>query len=266
MIEPLYFGEPQRSLFGALHRARRSQRRPMLMCTPLLQDGIRSHRVLRVIAEGLAEAGVDTLRFDWYGSGDSAGDSGELSLPGLLLDLREANALLGSVVGGARPRGFALRSSAVPLLLHAAGQTEPAELILWDPCLLGHELVADWRGQHSQQLEKAGRYPGGHAEPSPDDLLGFDVRPGLLASIDSFDGRYFPLPPGSRVLMAVWEFRPEHERFVDSLRGAGTAVEWRTLEIDDRPSFDDPNRFESQALPRRSAAQLVRWLTDGDWS
>ena len=264
MTDAFYFGELQRPLFGVLHRAATPSQGSLLMCAPLLQDGIRSHRMLRAIAEGLAEAGAHALRFDWYGAGDSGGDTAEQSVPGLLLDLGEAAALLDTLSNIGRSSWLALRSAAIPLLMHASGRSEPVDLILWDPCLNGQRLIDDWREQHRKQMTEAGRYPGGHADPQADELLGFEVDSEMLAALAAFEGGAVTLPAGSRVLLAVWEVRPDQNRFVEALRRAGIFVECRTFDFDDRPSFTDPDRFETQAYPRRSAGQMVQWLTNGD--
>ncbi|QOY61992.1 hypothetical protein INQ40_08490 [Lysobacter sp. H21R4] len=264
MMDAFYFGETRRPLFGVLHRPARPIRSPLLMCPPLLQDGIRSHRVLRAIAEGLAGAGAHVMRFDWYGTGDSGGATGELTLAGLLLDLGEALAMLRPLAGRAGCRWLALRSGAIPLLAHASTQFEPVDLVLWDPTLSGEQLVGEWSKQHRKQLLEAGRYPTGHGIAQPDELLGFAVDPGLLSAIATFDAGQVTLPAGSRVTMAAWKPGPAHEGFVERLRSTGVAVECRTFEVDDRPCFEDPHRFETQAYPRRSAAQLVSWLTGGD--
>ena len=89
MTLPLFFGRPERRLYGMHHRARKV-RGHMLICAPLLQEGMRCHRSLWALAEALADAGVSSLRFDWFGSGDSAGDSAGLTLQGMLEDLAAA--------------------------------------------------------------------------------------------------------------------------------------------------------------------------------
>ena len=45
-----------------------------MICPPIGFEQLHSHRSLRHLADALAAAGIPTLRFDWHGSGDSAGN------------------------------------------------------------------------------------------------------------------------------------------------------------------------------------------------
>ncbi|MEO6169820.1 MAG: hypothetical protein ABIO84_02615 [Lysobacter sp.] len=260
MSGPQFFGEASHALFGIMHPAVTPARGAMLICQPLLQDGLNSHRGMWTVAEGLAKAGTHALRFDWYGSGDSGGDGGQLALPGMQSDLRHADAFLASVSGDLPRRWLALRSASIALLSYASRQREPVDLVLWDPCVSGRDLVSGWRAMHQLQLSKAGRFPHGHALPSADDLLGFQVCPGLLAALTTFDACQLRLPAGSRVLMVTWTCSAAQDRLMEHLRLSGTTVTSLLLAVDDGPDLTDPERFENQSLPRRSITQLLGHL------
>lgn len=264
MTQPFFFGRAQRTLFGMLHAATGPQRGAMLVCAPLLQDGIRSQRALWLLAEALAAAGVDTLRFDWFGSGDSAGEGSDLQFDGLLDDLQVARSRLRAASPATRTRLFALRSAALPLIAQAAAGTEPVDLVLWDPLLAGRDVVTDWQQQHRQQLFAAGRYPDGGAAAEEDELLGFDVSTALLEPMSTIDAGDARLPAGSRILLAAWEMTAGLGQFVAAQRAAGTTVEILRFDANDRPSWEDPHLFEHLALPRRSVAQLAQRLTSED--
>ena len=74
---PLYIG-PGNELFGLYHASTTPSTVAILLCPPMGQDMIRSHRVYWQLREALAMKGIASLRFDYYGSGDSAGASREL--------------------------------------------------------------------------------------------------------------------------------------------------------------------------------------------
>ena len=260
MTLPLFFGEPERRLYGMHHRAR-AVRGHMLICAPLLQEGLRCHRALWALAEALAAAGVSTLRFDWYGSGDSAGESAELTLQGMLEDMVAAHAEVSSDdLSHSRCRLFALRGAALPLLAYVRTQAVPARVVLWDPVLVGDELAADWRRQHGWQLSSAGRFLRGAAAAESDELLGFDVNEQLLGRLARLDALHMELPAGSEVLLATWDFLPSHRQFVESQQQMGVRVDVVMLDPEDRIDWQDPHAFELQAYPRRSVARLAAWL------
>ena len=65
-------GQP---LFAWLHRGEqaRSLKHGIILCAPIGYEQVHSHRSLRHLADALAQAGLSVLRFDYHGTGDSAG-------------------------------------------------------------------------------------------------------------------------------------------------------------------------------------------------
>ncbi len=72
---PTYFGRSG-ELFGWYHEPSTAVKRlncAVVICAPLGYEGLCVHRVVRHWANALANAGVATLRFDYHGTGNSAG-------------------------------------------------------------------------------------------------------------------------------------------------------------------------------------------------
>lgn len=263
MSAPFYFGESGRALFGLLHG--RDDETPgsgqgLLLCAPLLQDGIRAHRALWALAQAVGSYGIPTLTFDWYGSGDSDGTDMELTFDGMLGDLQQASAELLNR-GATQLQWLALRSAALPLLAFLARRSTPADVVLWDPQLDGARLVEGWRLQHREQLHDAGRYVNARHESDPGELLGFGVDGTLLETLSALDAAQLKLPRGSRVRMAVWEMDDELDRFAREQRANGVSVEAVLLEEGERPEWNVPSRFGGQVFPRRAVAQLAQRMT-----
>src|SRR3954469_14099070 len=73
-FEPLYFGPPERPLFGWLHRPEhRSHSIGLVVCNPLGYEAVCAHRTIKHFANAAANASIPALRFDYDGTGDSAG-------------------------------------------------------------------------------------------------------------------------------------------------------------------------------------------------
>lgn len=75
--QPLYFGPADRPLFGWLHRPPASLNRGagIVLCSPSGYEAICTHRTYRHFAEAAASRGFTALRFDYDGTGNSAGDT-----------------------------------------------------------------------------------------------------------------------------------------------------------------------------------------------
>ncbi len=258
---PFLFGAAERRLFGLLHvhAGHDAQRKGMVLCAPLLQEGIRAHRALWAVAESVAAGGSSGLCFDWYGTGNSSGEDDGLSLPGMVADLDAARAVL-SAQHGDRLTWLALRSAALPLLAYLSQQVQPVDVVLWDPQLVGAGVVESWGRQHQAQLYESGRYPHARHDPDDNDLLGFRVDAALLAALATLDATAMPLPRGSRVRLMLWQRDDDIERFMRMQRGHGVEVDVFELDASDRPGWEDPKQFGAQAYPRRSVAQLAQHL------
>jgi len=72
---PRYFGPAERPLFGWFHAGTAPGRDVgVVIASPFGYEAICAHRSLRHLADRMARAGYPTLRFDYDGTGDSAGD------------------------------------------------------------------------------------------------------------------------------------------------------------------------------------------------
>ena len=79
MARVRYLAYEGRYLFAWHHGPHPALRRrgAVVLCPPLGSECVVAYRVWRILAERLAGAGFDVLRFDYEGTGDSAGDSEE---------------------------------------------------------------------------------------------------------------------------------------------------------------------------------------------
>lgn len=175
-------------------------------------------------------------------------------------DLGQARAWL----GGQGARVLALRSACLPVLADAIRREVPVDLVLWDPCLSGGQMLARWRSQHHVQLTAAGRYlRAGRAPVDEDELLGFDVATELSAALAALEFRTTALPRGSRVTLVTW---PDAEDGLDDFaaaqRAAGVELERVVLRASDRPDWEDAPRFESQVFPRRGVAAVAALIQE----
>ncbi len=89
-------GEAARELFGIHLEPKPGTTRghAVLLCNAFGQEAIRANRLYRVLGDRLAALGFDVMRFDYYGSGDSAGDDAEFDLNGAVADTVAAGRLL----------------------------------------------------------------------------------------------------------------------------------------------------------------------------
>ncbi|QDE39349.1 alpha/beta fold hydrolase [Luteibacter pinisoli] len=179
---PFFFGADS-GLFGMYHAPASTPRRAVLMCPPLGQELIRTHRLYRQLAQALAAQGIAVLRFDYHGTGDSAGDSAEVDWQRCIGDAVTAAGELRSRAGVDRIVAFGARLGG-SIALGAADRARFAEVIAWDPVIDGDDYVSALDTMQAALREDADRFnqPRTHADVA-EQWLGFDIGDSLRKQI-----------------------------------------------------------------------------------
>lgn len=187
--EPCQFGRDG-TLMGMYHGVAGHAPVGALLCPPLGQALLRTQRIYRQLATVLAARGIGVMRFDYRGTGDSAGDSLTLDWQHCLADIRSAAAELRVRSGCAAVVGFGTRLGG-SLALAAAPAVGFSQLILWDPVLDGARYVAELDAWQEELRTDSLHYS----------------RP---RSTEEAAGQWlgFPVSPHWRAQLAVWRAEP----------------------------------------------------------
>lgn len=146
---PIWFGPTSRPLFGMLHVPDGNLARAgVVLCPPLGREDLFSHSAYRMLAQSLEEQGIAVLRFDYEGTGDSAGsqrDGGRVSAwsksTQTAVDLmRSAGPPMVAAVG--------MRIGATLAAFEATRDPLDA-LVLWDPCRSGRAFLREVHALHA---------------------------------------------------------------------------------------------------------------------
>lgn len=168
--EATWFGPADRPLSGWLHVPDGGRSRGgVVICPPLGMEYVNSHRAIRLVAEELAVRGFVTFRFDYDGTGDSAGSPDDPDrVSALFASIRHAVIEVRSVVGPVPVALVGLRMGATlatawSAAANAAGLPLSA-LVVWDACRSGRAFL---REQRSLGLLVGGRDLGAGAVDAP---------------------------------------------------------------------------------------------------
>lgn len=149
-VRPLYFGpetEDGGALFGIYHPPKGNPRgRAILICPPLGYEGICAYPALRIMAERLAATGFPVLRFDYEGTGDSAGLDGDPGrVKAWVASVGHAITELRALSGASEVCIFGVRMGATLALKAAAERGDVERLVLWNPCASGRAYARELR-------------------------------------------------------------------------------------------------------------------------
>jgi alpha-beta hydrolase superfamily lysophospholipase len=236
---PFHFGAGS-ELFGLYHPAAAApiSRRAVVLCPPFGQDMIRCHRLYRQLAQALAGAGLPVLRFDYYGSGDSAGASGEFDWDRCIGDTVAAADELRARSGCAEVIAFGARLGA-NIASVSATRARFAGLVLWDPVFDGASYVARLDAMQAALPHDTNRFL--KARPAVDvanQWLGFAVSDSLRRQVLKQH-----LEPSMVPTLLLDSIDPPEPR--DAWSAPGQSVQTRRLPA---TPWEDPERLELAIL------------------
>lgn len=194
---PFNFGPAGRQLFGLYHTPDASQEREfgVLVCNPWGQEYVRAHRAVLQLGTRLARQGFPVLRFDYFATGDSAGEDEEGSLQQWQADVRLAITELKRRARVESVYLAGLRLGATLAALAASGRYDVEGVVLWEPAVLGTEYLQDLTAWH----EEKEFYYLNQAQHLQDrqELLGFALHPEFqneLRQVNLLDLKRKPAP------------------------------------------------------------------------
>ncbi len=181
-MRPFFFGDSARPLLGLHHPPPRGtpRRVGVVLCNPFGQEYLRAHRPLRELASRLAEAGFPTLRFDYHGCGDSAGEAGEARLEDWLAHTAAAVAEVREVTGSPQVALVGLRLGGAIAVLAAQRLGGGEAPVLWDPVIDGAGYLRALRASHEAWMREHAR----GAVARREEVLGFPLSAALTADLE----------------------------------------------------------------------------------
>lgn len=263
--QAVYFGPPGARLFGWYHPGygAGTSGRGVVLCSPLADEAIMTHRTYRHLAEELAYTGLPTLRFDYHGTGDSSGDDYD---PGRLRAWLDS---VGMAIAELKARSrvedvslFGVRLGGSLAALAAAEYGPVHRLVLWGPCVTGTAYVRELR---------ALRMMGALAAPPPsrvnhassiryEESAGFVLTESTLADLAGIDLRKLPHAPAPSVLIVKRDDLPgQEERLAQSLGQLGVEVT-----MQERGGYAAMMKeAHNSVLPHDVCRTVVGWLSSG---
>lgn len=258
-MNPLYFGTSQRALFGVYHppRARDARRTGVVLCYPVGQEYMRAHRAFRQLAILLSRAGFPVLRFDYYGTGDSAGDGDAGSLEQWMRDIEVAIDELKDNAAVDRVSLVGLRLGAPLVAAAQARRPDVVSAVLWDPVVEGEPYFAEIL---ATALEGEGdgdaRRPPGEQETVG--IYGFPWTPALRREVRQVAPASYAVRPDSRVAVFVSSDRPDYARLRDHLAAHTSRLEFRCIPSPGDWAYIDA--YGSALLPQEIIQGIVNHL------
>lgn len=177
---------PADQLFGVYH-ASDGPGPAVVFCAPFAEEKKCSYRTFVEAARVFAGAGIPCLRFDYFGTGDSAGAFSDFSVGRAVADIAAAAEAVRGLSGGPGVTLLGLRLGG-SLALAAAPRAGAERVILWQPVVSGRAFfdLAIRRQMLRRQLIGGGGAASDDAEVI--DLDGFPLSRSAGEAIRALDG------------------------------------------------------------------------------
>lgn len=242
-LNPVFFGESTRQLFGMYDPAATDGAHGAVLCAPWGQEYLRAHPSMRHLSRLLARAGVHAFRFDYGGTGDSAGSDLDGSPSRWIADVHSAIEELKDTADVRKVSLIGLRLGAAVAVMTAKARRDIHRLVLWDPVFDGAEYLRE-------------------LAPSPPsfplETRGFLVSQDAYADIGSIAGDTFtgPLP---RTLVVSTQSPDACRALERVLRSSGTEVvsEYRA----GPGAWVEIGTFGASGMPVAALQEIARWVS-----
>ncbi|HTH80353.1 MAG TPA: alpha/beta fold hydrolase [Ramlibacter sp.] len=216
--QPIVFQSAEGACLGWFH-AGASPRRgvAVVMCRPLGYEALCSYRTYTQLAQTLSDAGFDVMRFDYHGTGDSAGsDEDPQRVDAWLASIDAAIEQTCRLCGATRIALFGTRFGGT-LAVQAAVQRGGVDtLMLWAPCASGRTFVREMRAADAAR--------GLASSQAGLEGLGTLFTPETLDAMSALDATKAPVAPAKDILIIGRDDVPAVGPLPERFRALGAEV------------------------------------------
>lgn len=257
-MRPFYFGDSKRPLFGAYEAAGQETRGAVLLCYPYGAEYLRSHRAFRQLGHRLAEAGIHTMRFDFYGCGDSSGGNDEGSVDLWIEDIRLAIDELRESSGVERPSILGLRLGGTLAALATGRGIAVDQLVLWAPIVDGKSYIEELAQRHKALMATRPRPAGYVPDDPPTEALGTPLPAALREEMKGIDLNTIERCSARRALLLSGGDRSLIKPLSARLQSLGVPVE--DILLESSPVWLKQDTMDRTLVPREVLDIVVEKL------
>lgn len=247
-MELFHFGEHNKKLLGVYSPSSIASKNDVavLLCYPFGQEYMRAHMAFRQLSNLLNRQGLPTMRFDYFGTGDSYGESNEISLAIWRENTQFAIDELKSMTRCSRIYLAGLRLGAVIATQVSIQRNDVNRLVLWDPIIRGATYLAEIKNGPHKQSQQGDWW-----------IHGYPMPPAFRQEISNIDLSPLDYPENMSVMQAVSHDDEQFDTFRIKHRDR---FEYRHVQSPGDWNYVDHEG--SILLPHNLIRAIVTWLSE----
>jgi alpha-beta hydrolase superfamily lysophospholipase len=228
--EPLVFGPAERPCLGWLHHPTTPRRDVgLVICKPFGYEAICAHRSLRHFADAAAAIGVPAFRFDYDGTGDSAGDDRDPERwAAWVASTHAAIDELRRLTGVKRVCLLGVRLGATIAATAASVRVDVSGLIAIVPVVSGRQWLREMNALEIA-MGFAGPPAGLELRDGELESVGFIITADTKRAIQSADLLAMTQSPAPAVFLVERDDMAQSPKWAERLAALGAAVDRRAL-------------------------------------
>lgn len=257
--EPFYFGTDEKLLFGCYHTL---QTVPVsdcgiVLCYPMGQEYIRSHRAFLQLAFRLAHDGFQVLRFDYYGTGDSAGDCEKGNIRQWIFDISTAIDEIKKRSGLSKVCLVGLRLGGALSVMATAERDDVDSMVLWNPVVSGNAYIAELK-RHQKNMIRYSYVSGVKTKNKGfSEILGFRISDVILSELGKIDLLQIDHRPARKICIIENGEEPDAKQLKDHFVRFDNQLNYQSLS-DPKIWLEEPNKG---LVPHRTLRSILAWIS-----
>ena len=260
-IELFFFESSGNPLFGCYHAPQSGPDRQcsVVLCYPMGQEYILSHRAYRQLAVRLSDVGFPVLRFDFYGCGDSSGNCEQGQIRQWLNDILTAIGEIRGRCGVVKVCLVGLRLGGTLSMMVGAERGGIEGMVLWDPVVSGRAYIEELTTLHPGTLQDSSTKPKHRTiGQKPTEILGFPITNCMLTDLENIDLCTVRQKPANSIFVVESNGKPGQGRLREHLKSIGAQVEYQHL-----PGPIIWKEIANQGLvPHHVLQSMVSWISE----
>lgn len=259
MKESFYFDSNGNSLLGVYHAPAFSNDRQhgVVLCYPFGQEYIRTHRLFKQMAARLSQKGYHVLRFDYFGTGDSAGELADATINIWQDNARNAIEELHDCGDVQSVSLIGLRLGGAIAALAGAAAGDLHSIVLWDTVNSGEDFWQSLETQHQNWLISHLVKP--QSANDVREIVGFSISDGFEKSLRQLDLQALQRSPAQHTLI-LGNAENGVSGLENHLQKLGSQV--ISQHIPEQQVWQESASLENFLVPNNSLQAIQDWLDE----
>ena len=258
-LQPYFFGNSASQLLGIYHPPNTGDLndKGVLLCYPIGHEYMRIHFTFRRLAQMLSDAGCHVLRFDYFGIGDSAGESRDGDVNLWKADINSAYLELQEISGVKRISLVGVRFGATLAALASSNGLHVNELVLWDPVVIGQKYIEELRAINNNLggfFNKIGE------NDMFEELLGYPFPVSLHKGIKQINLLSLKQYSTRRIILITAENRKEYWELRNQFEANGNYFEHHV--VSDTHEWGKPENFTKTILVNETLHKIKEVIAE----